>query len=206
MSCISASESRNASVDSAPWFSLTRSTCSASRQPPVSGEYNSRPRSFQPRNQSNARWACSYHQRVRRGAIGRQTGGHHGLRLDGLLIEVRARAAAPVKTVAADGPEMAVSRTFAIPPASATIAVPAPAPAGWPAASPLTIRACESFGVVIGEDVFKPRPVRLRGLVKQPHQPRDQAFRELRRPAGRRSAGRDMRECRAARTPTPAVR
>ena len=37
-SCISASESRKASVDSAPWFWFTRSTCSASRQPPVDGE------------------------------------------------------------------------------------------------------------------------------------------------------------------------
>ena len=35
MSCISASDSRKASVDSAPWFALTRSTCKASRQPPV---------------------------------------------------------------------------------------------------------------------------------------------------------------------------
>src|SRR5271157_1027768 len=54
MSCISASESRKASVDSAPWFPLTRSTCKASRQPPVFGEYSSSPRSFQPRNQSKA--------------------------------------------------------------------------------------------------------------------------------------------------------
>ena len=37
MSRISASESRKASVDSAPWFPLTRSTCNASRQPPVLG-------------------------------------------------------------------------------------------------------------------------------------------------------------------------
>ena len=35
---ISANESRNASVDSAPWFPLTRSTCKPSPQPPVSGE------------------------------------------------------------------------------------------------------------------------------------------------------------------------
>ena len=35
---ISARESRKARVDSAPWFPLTRSTCSPSRQPPVSGE------------------------------------------------------------------------------------------------------------------------------------------------------------------------
>ena len=34
---ISASESRNASVDSAPWFWLTRSSCRPSRQPPVPG-------------------------------------------------------------------------------------------------------------------------------------------------------------------------
>ena len=34
MSFISASESRNASVDSAPSFMLTRSTCNASQQPP----------------------------------------------------------------------------------------------------------------------------------------------------------------------------
>src|SRR3970040_5613 len=59
---ISPSESRNASVDSAPWFPLTRSTCKASRQPPVLEEHTSSPRSFQPRNQSKARCACSYHQ------------------------------------------------------------------------------------------------------------------------------------------------
>ena len=35
---ISASESRKASVDSAPWFWFTRSTCNASRQPPVVAE------------------------------------------------------------------------------------------------------------------------------------------------------------------------
>ncbi len=33
--CISSNASRNESVDSAPWFSLTRSACSPSRQPPV---------------------------------------------------------------------------------------------------------------------------------------------------------------------------
>src|SRR5581483_97526 len=36
--CISARERRKARVDSAPWFPLTRSTCSPSRHPPVSGE------------------------------------------------------------------------------------------------------------------------------------------------------------------------
>ena len=35
---ISTKESKKASVDSAPWFPLTRSTCNPSRQPPVSGE------------------------------------------------------------------------------------------------------------------------------------------------------------------------
>ena len=49
-------------MDSAPWFWFTRSTCRASRQPPVLDEYSSKPRSFQPRNQSNARCACSDHQ------------------------------------------------------------------------------------------------------------------------------------------------
>src|SRR3970040_2352140 len=44
---ISPSESRKASVDSAPWFPLTRSTCKASRQPPGLEEHTSRPRSFQ---------------------------------------------------------------------------------------------------------------------------------------------------------------
>src|SRR5205085_5650551 len=58
----SARDKRNAKVDSAPWLRLTRSTCSPSRQPPVRGEYNSNPRSFHPINQSNACWACSYHQ------------------------------------------------------------------------------------------------------------------------------------------------
>ncbi len=33
--CISASDSRKASVDSAPWFWLNRSMCNPSRQPPV---------------------------------------------------------------------------------------------------------------------------------------------------------------------------
>src|SRR5713226_7544557 len=60
---ISANESKKARVDSAPWFRLTRSTCNPSRQPPVSGEQSSNPRSFQPINQSKARCACSYHQR-----------------------------------------------------------------------------------------------------------------------------------------------
>src|SRR5437879_3354110 len=60
---ISTNESKKARVDSAPWFRLTRSTCNPSRQPLVSGEQSSNPRSFQPMNQSKARCACSYHQR-----------------------------------------------------------------------------------------------------------------------------------------------
>jgi hypothetical protein len=35
--CCSASASKKASVDSAPWFWLTRSRCRPSRQPPVPG-------------------------------------------------------------------------------------------------------------------------------------------------------------------------
>ena len=38
--CISASDSRKASVDSAPWFWLKRSTCKPSRQPPVVESYH----------------------------------------------------------------------------------------------------------------------------------------------------------------------
>jgi len=54
---------QEATVDSAPWFRLTRSTCNPSRQPPVLGEQSSNPRSFQPMNQSNAALRLSYHQR-----------------------------------------------------------------------------------------------------------------------------------------------
>src|SRR5450756_1700536 len=57
--CISASASRKASVDSEPWFWLTRSTCRPSRQPPVLGSYSSSPRSFRPRNHSKARRASA---------------------------------------------------------------------------------------------------------------------------------------------------
>src|SRR5207245_3289372 len=48
--------------------------------------------------------------RVRGGAVGIQTGGHHRLRLDRLLVEVRAGSAARVKSAVADGPEIAALR------------------------------------------------------------------------------------------------
>jgi len=59
---ISASEIKNASVDSAPWFPFKRSTCKPSLHAPVSVEQSSKPRSLRPVNQRKAHWACSYHQ------------------------------------------------------------------------------------------------------------------------------------------------
>ena len=83
---------------------------------------------------------------VRRGAIGFQTGRHHGLRFNGLLIESGAQAAAPVKSVAADRAEVAVlgicnsaSQRKARRPRSST--------AVCPVACPLTIKACASFAL-----------------------------------------------------------
>ena len=43
---------------------------------------------------------------VRRGAIGFQTRRDHGLRLNGLLVEIGARAATTVEAIAADRPEV----------------------------------------------------------------------------------------------------
>src|SRR5436305_8473820 len=51
---ISTSAIRNAKVDSAPWFSFTRSGCSPSRQPPVEGSYRAILKSLLPRNQLKA--------------------------------------------------------------------------------------------------------------------------------------------------------
>jgi len=58
----SASESKNASVDSAPWFSLIRFSCRPSWQPPVLASYNSNPTSLRPKNHSKASRA-SFSQR-----------------------------------------------------------------------------------------------------------------------------------------------
>ena len=41
-------------------------------------------------------------------AIGFQTGRHHGLCLDGLLVESCTRVAAPVETIASDGPKVVI--------------------------------------------------------------------------------------------------
>src|SRR6266436_3053824 len=46
--------------------------------------------------------------RVGRGSVGFEAGRHHRLRLDGLLVEISARAAAPIKSIAADRSKMAV--------------------------------------------------------------------------------------------------
>ena len=59
-------------------------------------------------NQSKARSRLFVPPDVRRGAIRLQTGRDHGLRLDGLLIEMRASASPPVEAIAADRPKVAV--------------------------------------------------------------------------------------------------
>src|SRR6202035_395295 len=51
---ISSSAIKNERVDSAPWFSLARSGCRPSRQPPVTESYRGSCRSFSPRNQLKA--------------------------------------------------------------------------------------------------------------------------------------------------------
>jgi len=100
MSCISASASRNASVDSLPGSGYP-STCSASRQPPY---WENKPptRVVPARNQSKARWACSYHEesegRVRRDRP------NHRLRLDGCWSKVaRGRRVDRIRCCQSDG-------------------------------------------------------------------------------------------------------
>src|ERR1700741_2667489 len=64
--CISTSAIKNDRVDSAPWFSLARSGCRPSRQPPVAESYRGSCKSLTPRNPLKADQA-SLPQRLSRG-------------------------------------------------------------------------------------------------------------------------------------------
>ena len=83
---------------------------------------------------------------VRCGAIGFKTSRDRCLRLDGLLVEIGARAATAVEPVAANGPKVTllrdlqfVSQRKACKPRSNT--------ACCPVARPLRIKACASFAL-----------------------------------------------------------
>ena len=117
--------------------------------------------------------------RIRRGAVGFETGRDHGVRFDGLLVEIRTGAAAGIKSVAADGPEIAAFRGLYLhqPTQRLQSALEHRLLArGFSAQN----QGVGELGVVIGEHFLKPGPVLLRDLVKQSHQPRGQLFPDLR--------------------------
>ena len=97
---------------------------------------------------------------IRRGAISFQTGRNHGLRLDGLLIEIGARAATAVEAIAADRPEVAFlgDLQFVQPAQGLQASLEDSLVVRWRAAQN---QSMGELGVVIGEFVFKPAPIGL---------------------------------------------
>ena len=84
---------------------------------------------------------------VRCGAIGFQTGRDRGLRLNGLLVEIGARAAAAVEPIAANGPKVTLLGHLQFRQPAQGLAGPARSTACCPVACPLRIKACASFAL-----------------------------------------------------------
>ena len=166
ISRISASDRRKASIDSAPWFSLLRSACSPSRQPPVWRAVEFLPEVVAAEEPVEGALRLLVPPGVGRGAVRFQASRDRGLRLDGLLVEVRACAVAPIESVAANGPQLPMLRgLYAHQPAQRLYAafVHVILPGGASADN----QGVRQLGVVISQPVFKPGPAGLRRLCRR---------------------------------------
>ena len=157
---ISASESRKASVDSAPWFPLTRSTCKPSPAAAALGRVEFQAQIVPAEEPVEGALRLLVPPDVGCGAIGFQAGRDHGLRLDGLLVEIGARAAAPVESIAADRPEVALLGDLQLvqPAQGLQASLEDRLLSGGVSAQNQGVR---ELGVVVRQLFFKPGPVRL---------------------------------------------
>ena len=146
-------------MDSAPWFPLTRSTCKPSRQPPVFAAVNFQPEIVPAEEPVEGALRLFVPPGIGCGAVGFEAGRDHRLRLDGLLVEVRARAAATIKSVAADGPQLPMLRSldFHEPAQCLQASFKHALLAGG---APAENQGVGELGVVVSQLLFKPRPIR----------------------------------------------
>src|SRR5208337_5449035 len=98
---------------------------------------------------------------VRGRPVSLETGGHHRLSLDGLLVEGSTRAASSIKSIAADGLEVAIFG--GLHPHQPAQRTKAPfehslLPSGVSAEEQ---GVCQ-LGIVVTQFLFKPRPIRVR--------------------------------------------
>ena len=105
---ISRSAIRNESVDSAPWFSLARSGCRPSRQPPVTESYRGSCKSLSPRNQLKADQASVAPAAVASYAVGLQARRNRAGGLQRLLIEARLLTILVVEALRTDRHKVAI--------------------------------------------------------------------------------------------------
>src|SRR5260370_454622 len=112
---------------------------------------------------------------VRCGAIGFQTGRDRCLRLNGLLVEIGARAAAAVKPITANGSKVTLL---------GHLQFRQPAQGQQPPLKYRLLSGCLSahnqglreLGVVVRQSLFKPLPVRMRTRFKDLHEPASQCL------------------------------
>src|SRR4051812_26975248 len=115
---------------------------------------------------------------IRGGPIRFQAGGHHCLRLDGLLVEGSADAATAIKAVITNGPEVAVFRGLDFrEPAQGLQAL---LKHGWlSSGTPAKKQGVRQLGIVVSKLLLEPTPVRLRTLVEKLHEPAGEGFPNL---------------------------
>ena len=116
---------------------------------------------------------------IRSRAKGFETGRNRCLSLDGLLVEIGPRAAAPIKAIAADRAKMSLLRSLEFCRANASACSPRSKTCVRPVALPAENQGMGEFRVIVSQLVFKPPPVGCAASSKEFHEPGCERFASL---------------------------